>query len=300
MAHYTTAHAGSLFNVNGGVIGRASGDPVAYVRNGRTVADTQRVYEGDVVTSRPGADRTERTVAAPVSIAPTATIEGSGPILKVVRQGKPGVTLVPAENIVLQASMPTSADKLVALTFDDGPWPAQTLAIVAILKTAGVHATFFELGQQVRRYPQLSRAVVSAGNVIGNHSWNHPFLTKMRTPQVRRQIADGASAIKAATGKTPTLFRPPYGAINNTVWAQAKVNRESIVLWDVDTLDWTKPGVPKILDNLQRHIGRASIVLMHDGGGNRSQTIAALPKMIDWLKAQGYTFVTVDQLQAAR
>ena len=315
-AHYTTGRAGSLFSVNGGIIGMVAGDPVAFTRNGRAVVGAQRVYDGDVVASYSGADRTERTVSEKVSIDPTATIKGSGPILKVVRQGTPGVSLVrkgaisgeivstrvlvPAENIVLQASMPTSADKLVALTFDDGPWPVQTDRIVAILKEARVRGTFFERGEQVRRYPQISRNVVAAGDVVGNHSWNHPLLTRMRAPQVRTQIADAASAIKAATGTSPTLFRPPYGAINHTVWAQAKVMRESIVLWDVDTLDWSKPGVFKILSNMEDGMGRASIVLMHDGGGDRSQTIAALPLVIGWLKANGYTFVTVDQLEAAR
>ena len=315
-ARYTHGRSGSLFSVNGGIISLSAGNPITYERNGRAVDPTQRIFEGDVITSHSGADLTERSVTATVSIDPTATIQGSGPILTVVRPGKAGISAVrkgaisgqivstkvitPAENIVLQASMPASGAKLVALTFDDGPWPAQTEKIVAILKAAGVRATFFELGEQVRRYPAISRAVVAAGDVIGNHSWNHPFLTKLKAPGVRHQIADGASAIKAATGVAPTLFRPPYGAINNTVWAQAKTEREKVVLWDVDTLDWSKPGVPKILANMKREIRQASIILMHDGGGDRSQTIAALPPMIDWLKQQGYTFVTVDELDSLK
>ena len=316
LAHYTQARTGSLFSVNGGIIGMHSGNPITYVRNGRAVDSTQRVFEGDVIVSHSGADLTERRISATESIDPTATIQGSGPILKVLRPGTPGVSLVrkgaisgeiistkvitPAENIVLQASMPASGAKVVALTFDDGPWPVQTEKIVAILKAAGVRATFFELGEQVHRYPAISRAVVAAGDVIGNHAWSHPFLTKLRAPAVRHEIADGAAAIRAATGVAPTLFRPPYGAINSTVWAQAKTEHESIVLWDVDTVDWSKPGVPKILSNLQRQIGRASIVLMHDGGGDRTQTSAALPLVIDWLKSHGYTFVTVGELHALR
>jgi peptidoglycan-N-acetylglucosamine deacetylase len=315
-AHLTNGRPGSLFSVNGGIIGLISGDPVAYARNGSPVAPTQRVYEGDVVTSHSGADKTERVVTVKVSIDPTATIQGAGPILKVVTPGKPGVSLVlrgaiskqivstkvlvPAENIVLQASLPASGAKVVALTFDDGPWPVQTEKIVAILKAAGVRGTFFQLGQLARRYPRLSRSVVVAGNEVGNHSLSHPFLTKLKAAQVRRQISEGAAAIKAATGVAPTQFRPPYGAINNTVWVQAKAQHQSVVLWDVDTLDWSKPGVAKILSNMKREIGQASIVLMHDGGGDRSQTIAALPLMIDWLKAQGYTFVTVDELAKLR
>ena len=163
-----------------------------------------------------------------------------------------------------------------------------------------MHATFFEIGQQVGYWPQLSRAIVADGNIIGNHSWSHPFLNKMKPPQIRKQLLDTAAAIKRATGVAPTVFRPPYGAVNHNVWNQARVVHETVTLWDVDSLDWTRPGPSKILSNVTSHMGRASIVLMHDGGGPRQQTIAALPNVIAWLKANGYTFVTVPELQAAR
>lgn len=313
---FTRGKPGALMTIHGGIASMRGGNPATYERNGRPVADTQRVYPGDVITSQDGDDVTEHVITVRATIDPTATIQGSGPILKVARPGKSGIllvrkgeksgeiesqkVLVPAENIILVASAPTSADKLVALTFDDGPWPFSTLAIVKILKDEGVPGTFFELGEQVRRTPQLSAAVVAGGNLIGNHSWSHPFLTKMKPPAIRKQITDTASAIKAATGKAPTLFRPPYGAINRNVWAQAKVTHETVTLWDVDALDWTRPGVDKIVSNVTSNMGHASIVLMHDGGGPRAQTVAALPKVIAWLKANGYTFVTVEQMQAAR
>jgi peptidoglycan/xylan/chitin deacetylase (PgdA/CDA1 family) len=313
---YTQAKSGTLYTINGGIAKLRGGDPADYERNGRPVPDSQRVYLGDVITSTNGSDRTERIVTSRTSIDPTATIVGTGPILRVSRAGKPGVmlvrkgevsgqiasskVLVPAENIIITASSPTSADKLVALTFDDGPWPESTLAIVKILKDEAVPGTFFELGQQVKRTPQLTAAVAAAGNVVGNHSWSHPFLTKMKAPAVRKQITDTATAIKDATGVGPAVFRPPYGAINRNVWAQAKATHEAVALWDVDSLDWTRPGVDKIVHNVTSNMGRASVVLMHDGGGPRAQTIAALPKVIKWLKDNGYTFVTVPQMQAAR
>ena len=315
-AKFTKAHSGSLFTIRGGIVRMNGGLPATYERNGRAVDDSQRVYDGDVITSSNGADLTEHVVSTRISIDPTATIQGSGPILKVVRQGKAGLmlvrkgqisgevdsskVLVPAENIVLAASMPSSTDKLVALTFDDGPWPGSTLAIVDALKQAGVVGTFFEFGEQVRRTPQISKAVAAAGNVVGNHAWSHTYLTRLRPAAVHKQIADSAAAIKAATGAAPTFLRPPYGAINHTVWVQAKAAHEGIVLWDVDARDWTRPGVDKIVSNVTDGVGRDSIVLMHDGGGPRDQTIAALPKIIAWLKAHNYTFVTVAQMEAAR
>jgi len=122
----------------------------------------------------------------------------------------------------------------------------------------------------------------------------------LRPAAVRKQITDSAAAIKAATGVAPTFLRPPYGAINHTVWVQAKAAHESIVLSDVDARDWVRPGVDKIVSNVTDGVGRDSIVLMHDGGGPRDQTIAALPKIIAWLKAHNYTFVTVAQMEAAR
>ena len=315
-AHYTRARPGILYKIDGGIANVVGGDPTGYLRNGRPVADTQPVYPGDVIVSVQGASYTERVISERVSIDPTATIQGDGPILTVVQQGKPGVALVskgavsgdvvtstvlaPAVNIVLQASYPTSANRVVALTFDDGPWPDSTLKIAQILKAAGVHGTFFELGEQVRKWPQLTAAVAADGNVIGNHSWSHPFFTKMKPAAIRKQITDTAKAIKAVTGKEPTLLRPPYGAINTSVWAQAKATHESIALWNVDTLDWTRPGVPKIMKTFAKEMGRSSVVLMHDGGGDRSQSVAALPKVIAWLKARGYLFLTVDQMQARR
>jgi peptidoglycan/xylan/chitin deacetylase (PgdA/CDA1 family) len=313
---YFTARAGDLYGVDGKVARRGAANAPSYVRNGQPASDADRLYPADNVRSVNGADAREAIISVRISIDPTATIEGSGPILTVVRQGRPGVALVhrgevtglvvstkilaPASNIVLAASHPKSSDKLVALTFDDGPWPETTLAIVNILKQEGVPGTFFELGEQVQRTPSISRAVVSAGESIGNHSWSHPWLTKLKPAAIRHQITDSANAIKAATGAAPTLFRPPYGAINRNVWAQAKSAREQVVLWNVDSLDWTRPGVDRIVQNVTKGMGRASIVLMHDGGGDRSQTIAALPIVISWLKSHGYKFVTVAELEQIR
>jgi len=315
-ARFTTAHAGALYSIHGAVLRADGGNPATFLRNGRPVDDTQRVFDGDTITSVNGTDITEHITTTRISIDPTATIEGTGPILKVVRPGTPGLQLLrkgaisgeiesndvvtPAENIVLQATYPTSTDKLVALTFDDGPWPGTTTATVQVLKQAGVPGTFFELGEQVKRMPMLAKAVVAAGDSVQNQGWSRTYLTHLRPAAVHKQIADAAAAIKAATGVTPRFLRPPFGAINHTVWMQAKEAHEGLVRWDVDSKDYRRPGVDAIVQNVTGHVGRDSIVLLHDGGGPRDETMQALPAIIRWLKANGYTFVTVSQMEAAR
>jgi peptidoglycan/xylan/chitin deacetylase (PgdA/CDA1 family) len=122
----------------------------------------------------------------------------------------------------------------------------------------------------------------------------------MKPVAIRKQINSTRAAIASAAQTDSVLFRPPYGDINHTVWDQARITGVKVVLWDQDTLDWSKPGPDKIVRNALRGIGRTSIVLMHDGGGDRSQTIAALPEVIRQLKARGYTFVTVGELQGGR
>lgn len=312
----THGRAGRMYSVHGKILRLFGGQPVQLLRNGRPANERDRVFASDRITSISGADRTEHVVTVRIPIEPAVTVTGVGPILKLMRAGKSGTQVVrkgslsgevvshyvltPPTDVVLAATMPAANAKMVALTFDDGPWPGSTLKIVQILKDAGVRATFFELGQQVRRDPKTSRAVIEAGNVIGNHSWSHPFLTKLKPAQIRKQITDSAGAIKWATGQSPKVFRPPYGAIDRDVWNQARITRETVTLWDVDALDWTRPGADKIVRNVTSHMGRVSIVLMHDGGGDRSQTIRALPRIIAWLKANGYVFVTVPELQSVR
>ena len=311
-----SAHTGDLVSVKGAVLRKGGGRPPLITRNGVRVAITQRVYDGDAITSSSGADVVEPkvTVKAPIPI-PTR-VEGDGAILKLAQTGSPGIqeitrgqvsgsiidsrVIVPAQEMVIIASHPTAADKLVALTFDDGPKLGQTDEILDILKHYGIHATFFMLGSEVKRYPALASRVATEGNLIGNHTLSHKDLTKQKPAEVKRQIVAGANAIQKATGVRPVWFRPPYGAINGSVWKQARALKVNVVLWDVDTLDWTKPGVGKITSNANWHVKPGSVVLMHDGGGERAQTIAALPRIIEYLRGKGYTFVTLDQLAGAK
>ncbi len=184
----------------------------------------------------------------------------------------------------------------IALTFDDGPNPYYTPQVLAVLQRFGIKATFFDIGYLAKDYPTLVQQEYRAGHIVGQHSWSHPDLTRLSVSNVRYQLATASDAIQSATGRRPAFFRPPYGAVNSTVMQQAKALDLSVILWNDDPRDWSMPGVNVII---QRAVGEAhngTIILMHDGGGNRSQTIAALPTIIMTLQSRGFRFVTMQQL----
>jgi peptidoglycan/xylan/chitin deacetylase (PgdA/CDA1 family) len=182
--------------------------------------------------------------------------------------------------------------KCVALTFDDGPAAQETATLLTYLAKYDARATFFVVGQNVAAHPELVRAEARAGNEIGNHSWNHPNLTGLSPAQINSQLDRTSAAIKAATGKEPTLFRPPYGAINAKV---RKATRLSPVLWDVDTEDWKYRDAAKIAQTVIAQTGRNDVILMHD---IHPTSVAAVPEILRTLTARGYRFVTVSQLRA--
>jgi peptidoglycan-N-acetylglucosamine deacetylase len=184
----------------------------------------------------------------------------------------------------------------IALTFDDGPNPYYTPQILAILQRYGVKATFFDVGYLVEDYPNIVRQEYKQGNIIANHSWSHPRLTLLSAPAMLSQITSTSDAIKAAIGVQPTFFRPPYGAMNRTVLAQAYYAGETTVLWDDTGEDWKLPGIGFITSKILRLARDGAIILMHDGGGNRAQTVAALPFIITALENRGFHFVTIQQL----
>ena len=181
----------------------------------------------------------------------------------------------------------------VALTFDDGPSP-WTLPTLAALARAGVHATFFTVGEEVAAHPDLVRAEVAAGMSVQDHTWDHADLTHLDTAARDAELERAADAIRAATGRTPSCFRPPYGATNASVVSDAARLGLAQVLWNVDPSDYLRPGVATITARvLASADGRGLLVGIHDGGGDRSETVAALPAIISGLRARGYQFVTL-------
>jgi len=180
--------------------------------------------------------------------------------------------------------------KSVALTFDDGPDPTLTPRLLKTLKKQHVSATFFEVGQSVKRYPKISKAVVKAGHEIGNHSWNHPNFNQIGAAASAKQVIKTDQAIYAATGQLPLAVRPPYG--NITAAAGRKI-QHPIVRWSVDSRDWAYLNKTKDINEVLRTTRPGSIILMHD---IHAASVAAVPTIIKRLKAKGYHFVTVSQL----
>lgn len=184
----------------------------------------------------------------------------------------------------------------IAMTFDDGPSEKLTPRLLNLLATHHIKATFFVIGQNVAEHPEIVQRAAREGHEIANHSWSHPNLGKMSDEGVRRELQKTDDAIKSAIGTRPTLLRPPYGSISSRQkkWIHDEFGYQ-IVLWDVDPLDWKRPGPAVVCNRIVKETRGGSIVLSHD---IHPGTIEAMPSTFDQLEAKGFKFVTVSELIA--
>ena len=191
-------------------------------------------------------------------------------------------------------AMHTVADgpKVVALTIDDGPSPVYTPQILAVLRQYQVTASFSMIGQNAAAFPAIAREVAAAGHMIVNHTWNHYNLGCLPTAAVRDEISRATDAIHAATGQRPGMFRAPYGVWPPAVFSYCAQAGLTPLAWSVDPRDWSRPGVRAIVRDIEAGTRTGSIILEHDGGGNRSQTVAALKIWLPRLLDAGYQFTT--------
>jgi peptidoglycan/xylan/chitin deacetylase (PgdA/CDA1 family) len=196
--------------------------------------------------------------------------------------------------IINQAKLPPN-DKVIALTFDDGPWPDYTVKVLNVLRENNIKATFFVVGQNLKNYPNLAKQVVADGHVIGNHTWHH-WYHFFNQQAAAFEIDHTSELISQVTGAKTTLFRPPGGMLHNGLASYAKNNKYTVVMWSADSVDYSRPNASTLTSRVLKQAKPGGIVLMHDGGGNRSHTVAALPKIISKLKQQGYRFVTIPEL----
>ncbi|MFF7974909.1 polysaccharide deacetylase family protein [Streptomyces sp. NPDC007905] len=187
--------------------------------------------------------------------------------------------------------------KEVALTFDDGPQPGNTERILDVLDGYDVPATFFCVGMNASAHPGILTRMRERGHGLGNHTWSHPFLPELTRSQLTEQIERTQEAIaEASGGPAPTLFRPPYGSRTPEVLGWLAESGLTTALWDVVPDDWSMPGADAVARVVLEQVAPGSIVLLHDGGGDRSQTVAALPAVIEGLLERGYRFTLVDEM----
>jgi len=208
------------------------------------------------------------------------------------------IAVVIAISVLVGLIGATAADarqKLVALTFDGGP-SGFTPKIDRILQRKHVRASFFWVGSRIDGWERVVKRVDRQGHEIANHSWFHDDLTGLPAAAVHSQLSRTNRLIRRLTGERPTLFRPPYGAVNAQVRRVAAELGMRTVIWDVDSVDWTSPGCEQIAAKVRREVRHRSIVLLHDGGGNRAQTVCALPRIIRDLRVRGYRFATVSEV----
>lgn len=186
------------------------------------------------------------------------------------------------------AGQQRAASKVVYLTFDDGPRPIYTSQILTALRQHGAKATFFMVGKSVKAHPALVRDVRARGHAIGNHTYSHPDLTKLTRAQITTELASTDALLGWRR-----CFRPPYGALNANVRSVAAARGQRIVLWTVDPRDWSRPGSSVIVSRVLTNIRPGSVVLFHDGGGNRRQTVEAVRTILPWLARNGYVTKTL-------
>jgi peptidoglycan/xylan/chitin deacetylase (PgdA/CDA1 family) len=183
----------------------------------------------------------------------------------------------------------------LALTFDDGPGP-YTQKLVATLDRLHVHATFFAIGDQERYFSAGTIAEIKSGDVVGDHTETHPMMATLSPHDQYEELFDQIAQIEVIGGRRPRLFRPPYGSFDATTFKELRRLHLLMVLWSIDTSDYTLPGTQAIVQRVLAGAKPGAIVLMHDGGGNREETIAALPAIVGGLRKRGLHPVTVPQL----
>jgi len=274
-----------LLAAGGAVLLTSTAAAVAAEARGHSAGTHPRQAAGGAASrasARPGPGRASPATSAPARQRPGATGHASRPPRREQPKLPYGEPMYTVED----------GPKVVALTIDDGPSPVYTPQVLAILRRYGITASFSMIGRNAAAFPAAAREVAAAGHMVVNHTWNHYNLGYMSAAAMQDEIARGADAIHAATGERPGMFRAPYG-----VWPPAAFRccaRAGLtpLAWSVDPRDWSRPGVRAIVRDIVADTRTGSIILEHDGGGNRSQTVAALTIWLPRLLEAGYQFTT--------
>ncbi len=265
--------------------------------NGAVSDGAAPLHDGDRVVTVPGPDAVEPTHTAvetiPSALTAAVYVGGHPGTARVVRGAVSGEVLrrtVVSEPVLGHLPSPGA----VALTFDDGPNPAWTPQVLALLARAHAHATFCLIGRQAAQYPALVRAIVAGSHTLCNHTWDHDEALPSRPrAEILSEMTRAQDAItSAAGGKVPQLFRAPAGAWSPAVEAVARNLHLTPLKWTVDPRDWSRPGTRAILGVTLARLRPGGVLLLHDGGGNRDQTVAALARLLTLLPRLHYTYAT--------
>lgn len=312
---------GDLVAVDGSVLEEGKGEPFHATINGETTDDINaKLTSGDVVELGDGNPVEEPSETAEATTPFAHEEEGRGPIHLIEGEGADGmkrtktgsisgavveeVTQEPVNALRRNVSPDVGDEKVVALTFDDGPWPESTAAVLDVLAENGAKATFFTVGNRIDgEGVELVKRAAAEGHQICTHSYDHAAgdgksvnLGYMKPEDQVAEVQKGYEAIEAATGTEAShVFRAPGGNYGEDVMRNVGPLVSAEIGWNIDSQDWRKPGVGAIVDQI-KSAWPGAIILMHDGGGDRSQTVEALKEALPYLKSQGYRFVTMDEL----
>ena len=288
---------GRLLDVEGKVL-NAHADPGEITLNGDRARRSMLLHAGDKIEVRNGEDETEKTITKRAMLPgrnpgnPQYTLR-TGKVLQITTEGKISGEIV-ATRYVAKGNFKTPP--AVALTFDDGPWPGSTLRILSILKKMHVKATFFVIGNLAARNPDIVRRLEQSGMEVENHSWDHPNSPAFDTLPTRRlhnEMSMTNDELRKL-GVHPELFRPPGGSVNDRLVGIARQNGLRVVNWDVDPRDWAPGASPaSITKAVLREIKPGSIVDLHDGGGDQTATIKALPDIIRGIRKRHLELVAL-------
>jgi peptidoglycan/xylan/chitin deacetylase (PgdA/CDA1 family) len=276
----------------------AHATPAKFFVDGVESTAEHSVRAGDHIVVREGSDAVEKVVRRKVEISGTGLPPVEDRIWTADRIGFDEVDVgEQSGEIVSRASVSPAgpvhpeAGMVVALTFDDGPDPRWTPTVLQILHDENIKATFCPIGYLAQRHPELVKAEFDAGHSLCDHSMHHILQLPSRPhPQIVDEVLQGADVIRAITGQNPIFYRPPGGNLNPDIIDTAHQRGLRVLKWSVDPHDYMKPPAPVILARITAKVGPGSVVLLHDGGGDRSQTVSMLRQLIDDLKARGFTF----------
>ena len=303
---------GDLLAVDGSVLRSYGGDAPRFEIGGQEYSLNTPIRSTQSIAVRRGADITESVVEEVIEYDPELITTGEGPFKQVLDPGRVGISIrtfgeiseievsveerVSPRPVEVQFSSFDRRSRVVALTFDDGPHPVHTPALLEVLADEGVVATFFLTGLEVARYPNVARQIAEAGHQIANHSYGHYDYRTLSYADKYLDLQRSQDIIEESTGVRPTWVRPPYGLIDANTFSLYGSQDLMIAHWTLDPIDWRRPGAGVIRSRVVNQIHPGAVVLLHDGGGDREQTVRATRRIIRDLREDGYRFLTVEQL----